>query len=252
MNIVDKISQYRVNLMAIAIILVVVYHYKCWIGGFPWYIGMILKYGFIGVDMFFFLSGLGLTYSFRKNTLKNFWLNRCRNIIPVYLLYGAILVLVIYAEEKSLSPLEILYKYSTLEYTFEHKGVDWYMSAILQLYLLFPVLYHIVRFVKKGIILMVPVVFAISCFCDLHWSHLAMLQRIPMFLLGIYCAQNISNNANVIRMFVSYLILFLLLVPFSVTCDIDFLLADMITPVILFLSIALFDRICEGGELLYA
>ena len=69
MNLVSKISENRVLLMALAIIFVVIYHFKCWIGGFPWYIGIIIKYGYIGVDIFFFLSGFGLTYSFQKNNI---------------------------------------------------------------------------------------------------------------------------------------------------------------------------------------
>lgn len=91
MNLVSKISENRVLLMALAIIFVVIYHFKCWIGGFPWYIGIIIKYGYIGVDIFFFLSGFGLTYSFQKNNIKTFYKNRLKKILPCYILYGFIL-----------------------------------------------------------------------------------------------------------------------------------------------------------------
>lgn len=66
MEFIDRVSEKRGALMALAIMFVVVYHYKCWIGGFPWYIGSILKFGYIGVDIFFFLSGFGLGLFFSK------------------------------------------------------------------------------------------------------------------------------------------------------------------------------------------
>lgn len=83
MNIINKISECRVLLMALAITLVVIYHYKCWINGLPWYIGVIIKYGYIGVDIFFFLSGFGLTYSYKKNNLKTFYINRLKKDITL-------------------------------------------------------------------------------------------------------------------------------------------------------------------------
>lgn len=82
MNFIERISKHRAVLMALAITIVVVYHFKCWINGFPWYAGMVLQYGYIGVDIFYFLSGFGLAYSFQKNTLGTFYENRMRRILP--------------------------------------------------------------------------------------------------------------------------------------------------------------------------
>lgn len=233
--IVEKISQARLSLMALAIIMVVLYHYKCWIGGFPWYIGMILQYGYIGVDFFFFLSGFGLAYSYQKNNLKTFYTNRMK-ILPCYMLYGTILILHIYAGGKSLSFSEILYKFSTLEYTFEHRGIDWYMSAILQLYLFFPLLYHLVKLTKEWcVVLIVPIVFTISWLIPLNWAHLAMLQRLPAFVLGIYCIQNNNNNTKILKLFILYLIYFILLMLFFNKSDnMVFLTTCLITPISLY------------------
>ncbi len=149
-NMADYISKCRLGLMALAIVLVVVYHYKCWVGGFPWYIGMILQWGFIGVDIFFLLSGFGLTYSFRKNSIGGFYKNRLIKILPCYLLMGSILVLDRLAGGYEMSGGEILWMFSTLDYTFNHGGVDWYVSAILQLYLLFPLFYYIIVRTRMG------------------------------------------------------------------------------------------------------
>lgn len=109
MNIVSRISEHRAILMAIAILTIVIYHFKCWVNGFPWYVGMVLQFGYIGVDLFFYLSGLGLGYSYERNNLKKFYENRVKRIIPSYLLYGIILILFMFSWGESVSFKQIIY-----------------------------------------------------------------------------------------------------------------------------------------------
>lgn len=242
----DYISKCRLGLMALAIVLVVVYHYKCWVGGFPWYIGMILQWGFIGVDIFFLLSGFGLTYSFRKNSIGGFYKNRLIKILPCYLLMGSILVLDRLAGGYEMSGGEILWMFSTLDYTFNHGGVDWYVSAILQLYLLFPLFYYIiVRTRMGGVILTVPIVLAVTWLCPMHWSQLAMLHRIPMFVFGIYLAMFRDTYRQQQYITIFYTLSFVGLVVCQGE-DVNFLLTTLITPLLVFLLAKMhcvFDRL---------
>lgn len=188
MDFVDRVLEKRAQLMALAIIFVVIYHYKCWIGGFPWYIGSILKFGYIGVDIFFFLSGFGLACSFQKNSIRQFYKNRAIKVLPCYFLYGVILLLNTAFLGGTFTWLDVLYKFSTLEYTFRHEGIDWFVSAILQLYLLFPLIFLFVKKVRLvAVMATFIVVYAITVIHDFHWTHLAMLQRLPMFVMGVYC-----------------------------------------------------------------
>lgn len=204
MEFVDRVSEKRGTLMALAIMFVVVYHYKCWIGGFPWYIGSILKFGYIGVDIFFFLSGFGLACSFQKNNIRQFYKNRVMKILPCYLLYGVILLLNIAFHGGMFTWFDVLYKFSTLEYTFRHGGIDWFMSAIIQLYLFFPMFF---LFVKKFRLVATMatfiIVYALTTIHDFHWTHLALLQRLPMFVMGVYC-HVFRHNTKEIKYLVSF------------------------------------------------
>ena len=240
MNIINKISECRVLLMALAITLVVIYHYKCWINGLPWYIGVIIKYGYIGVDIFFFLSGFGLTYSYKKNNLKTFYINRLKKILPCYILYGFILILHIYFTSKtSLTFSQIVYKFSCFEYIFEHKGIDWFMNALLILYILFPLIFHITKKLNIYIIITcIPIIYITTLCTDLHWTHLAMVHRIPMFLLGIYCALNVSKSKHYVPITLLYLIYFIGIIIHN-QHNMEFLYTTMLTPLLIYIIILL-------------
>lgn len=239
MNLVSKISENRVLLMALAIIFVVIYHFKCWIGGFPWYIGIIIKYGYIGVDIFFFLSGFGLTYSFQKNNIKTFYKNRLKKILPCYILYGFILVLhMFFHSSVSLSWYQIIYKFSCMEYLFEHKGIDWFVNAIIILYVLFPIFFKLMKILREYIlILIVPVIWLITINCDLHWTHLAMLHIIPMFLFGIYCALNFNKDRRIINISLLYFIYFI--ITLFISNKWGFLCTTLVTPLIIYIILKL-------------
>lgn len=231
MNLAEYVSRHRSVLMALAIAFVVIYHYKCWVGGFPWYIGMVLQWGFIGVDIFFLLSGFGLTYSFQKNSISRFYKNRLIKILPCYLLMGAILVLHMFALGKELTGGEVLWMYSTLDYTFSHGGVDWYVSAILQLYLLFPILYYLVKWLRSwSCFLIVILVCTITWNYSLHWSHLAMLQRLPMFICGIYLAMYRGCIRQHLYIVFFYLLFFIGMLFCRHIISVNFLLTTLITP----------------------
>ena len=64
--------------------------------------------------------------------------------------------------------------------------VDWFTAAILQFYLLFPVLYYLMR--KLHVVFHVFSIFAVGLLMyhvDLTWQQSCFVGRIPIFLLGI-------------------------------------------------------------------
>ena len=79
-----KISTYRGQLMGFAIIIVMLFHMavprsSSWYG--------LVRMGNLGVDIFFFLSGVGLWYSWSKNPdLHRFYFNRIIRIYPAWLI----------------------------------------------------------------------------------------------------------------------------------------------------------------------
>lgn len=85
-DMVNNISKYRSIIMAIAILLVMVYH-----GGFDFENHEILKkvkqFGYCGVDFFCFLTGVGCYFSYLKDkNPANYMKRRILRIMPVYYL----------------------------------------------------------------------------------------------------------------------------------------------------------------------
>ena len=84
---VSLISQYRMPLMGFAAIWIVAFH-SFYFG--TSFFGSLLNFakasGFVGVDIFFFLSGMGLMMGWHKKryTLKGFYLRRLSRILPAY------------------------------------------------------------------------------------------------------------------------------------------------------------------------
>ena len=65
-HIPEIISKNRSLLMGVAILMVIMYHaFCCNLPMGP--VSHILRYGYLGVDIFIFLSAIGLCYSFEKN-----------------------------------------------------------------------------------------------------------------------------------------------------------------------------------------
>lgn len=84
-----EIKNNRTEIMGIAIISVLIYHAFCWIynpiGAF--------NIGYFGVDIFLFLSGFGLSFSYEKNKIRTFYNNRFLRIMPLYVFQYALPIL---------------------------------------------------------------------------------------------------------------------------------------------------------------
>lgn len=78
------INKYRRELMGIAILWITLYH--CLADpvkalGIP-VLGTVLSRGWLGVEIFLFLSGIGLFFSMRRNPdAKQYWLRRSKKVI---------------------------------------------------------------------------------------------------------------------------------------------------------------------------
>lgn len=82
------ISKYRNELFGVAIISIITLHHFEDVGGGKLYLNFI---GAIGVDIFMFLSGMGLCFSMKKNSnIKDFYIRRIRRILPTYLLVAGL------------------------------------------------------------------------------------------------------------------------------------------------------------------
>lgn len=147
----EKLLNNRFYFMGIAMIFVVLYHCYCSIKEFDFL--FLFSKGYIGVDIFFFFSGLGLSFSYLKNDLSRFYKNRFLRIMPLYWVWAIIHVVVLYFYKSKLSipsTLDIFGIATTLSYY----GIgsirsNWYLSASICFYLLFPLLFTIIK--KMGL-----------------------------------------------------------------------------------------------------
>ena len=137
---IELINKYRGQIMGISALWIVVYH--TWYRMFApetspkllYYMELaVTKLGYFGVDIFFLLSGIGLSYSIVKHSTKQFLLRRFKRLAYPVLIAAA--------------GQAIMEGWSFPEYLFRASGIGlfigknyflWFISAITATYLLFP------------------------------------------------------------------------------------------------------------------
>lgn len=245
----DSISRNRSALMGIAIIWVFLFH----VGGLglPIVDNVLLK-GYLGVDIFFFLSGWGVCFSLtRSNNIKDFYKRRLIRIIPSWYIILTLMFVLHFV-------LKLQYPHNIIDLILYYTGIgyyvqplfsepsifiryyEWYIPTLLVFYLFAPLIYKLS--LKSNIyILVISVicVFVINYYC---FSKVYSLSygRIPVYILGfIACKLNVINKDTPLRrLWVGGLIaLILILLSYYdiIICSIEFLVVLLLMP--LFLSI---------------
>lgn len=179
----DGINSNRSLLMGVAIWAVLVYHLFLWIynplGRF--------NIGATGVDVFFFLSGLGCARSLAHNGVKQFYINRIRRIYPV-LFVAVTVVFLLSFPGWGLS--DFLLNLTPLGFYLldDTERFDWYIEAMLSVYLLFPVILSITRRWPLACLLTVTVValgFEMLYGYYLPWHYNLCIGRLPILIYGM-------------------------------------------------------------------
>lgn len=180
----SDLSTYRTQLMGIATLMVIICHANAYHVQLPRLVVSIFTWGNLGVDIFLFLSGIGLYYSLSKRNINkkedylSFYKKRFFRIYIPYLMiclpYCLIFILLgIYSLGDCILCL------STLGYWLFHRGA-WFVSIILILYLVAPFLLRIL----SG---------SYSSTSILHNTQFAF-GRVPSFILGITIGSRCKGN----------------------------------------------------------
>ena len=207
-------SKNRKYLMGLAITIVIVFH---WCENFKLLLGKnyttmfshivsfaiskIVWIGACGVEIFLFLSGIGLYFSFTKNSdLKTFYAKRLIAILIPYLIIATPYLLwqnFIYTDRGFMWFLADL----SLSTTFtQFNRQSWYVALILVMYVVFPLFYW---FMKKRSAVKFIILEAFFCALPLVVQILnrsffdsvqVALTRIPTFILGVYCGRFVYEN----------------------------------------------------------
>lgn len=221
----ENIGKHRTALMGLAMILVFLHHARSEKLGFmpTGFFGAICDIGNLGVDTFFFLSAFGLCFSLKKNSIKKFYLNRFKRILPTWwvilflihimgILIGSKFPAGSYVYPHSVA--DMFFWYTGLGYFFNTCFYEWYIPTLLLFYLLIPLIYRLSR---KGVLLLV--LLSIPLVLLYKWSgilpHLSLsVTRIPIFLLGVLFFKDLEQEKYSL-FFITCLILFICIFALS-------------------------------------
>lgn len=203
----DVISKHRTILMGITILSIIFFHYTEDCVNYKYNLAPIIVYykkyiGSSGVDIFLFLSGLGLYYSFKKNqNLGTFFKKRFTRILIPYFIVSipAWYIKDFLIEDKGLVHfLKDLFFISFFE---SGRIWFWYILMILVCYLIFPYIFDFIN--RPGSFSKVINVFifitVIGIVLDLYnhtlFSNINIaLLRFPMFFVGGIVGKLSWNN----------------------------------------------------------
>lgn len=200
----SDISRYRSELMGMAMIFVVLFH--VYLPRESAFFGL-RRMGNIGVDMFLFLSGIGLWYSWTKTpSARHFYIRRFMRIYPTWLLIAGAYYIYDFTTSRSLSTsiVDLIGDIGVnWDFWLHDELTFWYVPAIMMLYL-FAVPYMMLierhptyRWLPVLMIMwcvivqyVVPIHQAVG-HIEIFWS------RVPIFFIGINMGAMVKGRRSV-------------------------------------------------------
>ena len=139
-----KISKYRSELMGFAIIIVMLFHVP--LSRLDPFFGL-RRMGNLGVDIFFFLSGIGLWYSWAKQQdWRRFYLNRALRIYPAWLIVAGYFYISRFHGTTTASYVDLAGDIIVnWDFWLHDELTFWYVPATMMLYLFAPPYMELVR-----------------------------------------------------------------------------------------------------------
>lgn len=192
--------------LGVAMMMIILFHITGKYGIFP--LKMIFSKGFYGVDIFLFFSALGLSFSYKRNTRGVFFKKRAIRVLPAFyiLILFRIAWQLLYNHKFDIG--DVVITLCGLSY-FKFLGgirIDWYLSALILLYLSFPIFFTMMKELKwKGVLYLSLISSIIILSIPMHWEYQCLIGRIPIYALGIYCFLNRNTYVLEHRVFVYYL-----------------------------------------------
>lgn len=161
--------------------------------------GFLFAKGYLGVDVFLFLSAYGLCFSFNKNSLSEFYKRRISRLFPLYLLF-LIITLWIYGSTYSESTWQLLLYQCTGVASFRQTDFEWYVPALIVLYASFPIIYKIISFLYERYryaAVLLPMLLSLFSPLLSNFIFPMFASRFSIIALGVitYLALNDNNDA---------------------------------------------------------
>lgn len=197
---IQLILIYRTQIMCFAAIWIMLSH--CLGAGFHQfrileYLKPLIRYGVGGVDIFLFISGLGIALSLQKpQTASLFFKKRILKIFPIFFI-----IVTVYSLLMNDQLLDWFYQVSTLSMWLPLFSVDvisvfWYVGAAFTFYAISWVCYR--YFVKYPLLVTIGLSsIGLIIFYTLQLDTLKIfLMRFPIYFAGMYASHFCNRNFN--------------------------------------------------------
>lgn len=182
------LSRYRGVLMGFAMLIIVLFHVS--VARQSAFYGLH-RLGNLGVDIFLFLSGIGLWFSWTKHPdMGRFYRRRLLRIYPAWLIVALIYFVPRLWHQPLLLAGEVLFN---VRFWTHDEGQFWFIPAILAMYLMAPPYMKLIE--KRPAWRWLPVL--LCCWCvAVQWvqpihaavGHIEIFwSRLPIFFIGINC-----------------------------------------------------------------
>ena len=195
------ISRYRGELMGAAMLFVILFHVSLSRDD-PFY--GLRRCGNVGVDMFLFLSGVGLWFAWTKQpSVRTFYRRRLLRILPTWLLVAGVFYGADYLGQHRFSTDVIdLIGDVTVNWDFwlHDELTFWYVPAIMMLYLFAP---HYMRLITRHpLYRWLPLLMVVWCVM-VQWvlpihravGHIEIFwSRVPIFFIGINMGRSVKEQ----------------------------------------------------------
>lgn len=194
----NLLSKYRTLLMGFAILWVMFFHSHVQVGTSTFF-EFFKRIGYGGVDIFILVSGFGVYFSIHNDdSLRHFYKKRALRILPYY--YPIVIIVTIIAIKLGIWNTDSLfYNLTTLGY-WRNVGLgkiyDWYIPALIFLYLVTPLYYKFFKINKNATtIFAIIAAYVFSYSTNGNYDYLYNLTfRIPHYVIGFWLADFLIRN----------------------------------------------------------
>lgn len=219
----ESLTKHRNAVYGIAILYVIFYH----MGLSP-----LFGRGFIGVDIFIFLSAFGCCFSLNKHSLGVFYLRRLNRVYPLFVISNLIKWAIDrWCLDVKLDTWDSICDITGLTYFgVGGKNMLWFIPSLIILYIITPLLAIVKKHKKYVLYFFSFITFGvIKFFPSIDWHYACLVSRLPIFVLGIlYFVYN-----GDLRKFIIPMLMFVILHELAINNELRYLEADFYAPLLL-------------------
>ena len=148
--------EHRKVYMGLAMLWIIGYHFYLvqseFIDAHLFPLKLLLRNGFVGVDVFFILSAYGLCCSWERSSTCEFYKKRFLRIIPLYIVFLFLCKVILKANHVVTDGLLQMSSLSVINTSLtrtKEMGGEWFVPAIINLYLIFQLLFETIKWLQK-------------------------------------------------------------------------------------------------------